>query len=225
MHGRIRFIAVLVITFLPCAFVGWGLGSQNPSGGPSHAANDAIAPGTLLQVEISKDIDAKKAHPGDIVRTKLWADVRSSDNAILPKKTIIVGHVVEAQPRTKADPESKLSIAFDKAILKDGSELPLHGVIERVELSPMAFAASKKGKEQLYSANPGSTTNIAMPAQLPEPGQGESDSQVPTTGPTNVRDPEIGLQQDTSRGVTILSSSRGSVKLKQFAMIDVQVTR
>jgi hypothetical protein len=224
VHAWIKFDAVRSIAIFSCAFIGWGLGPQTPSVSSSQAASDAIAPGTLLQVEISKDIDAKKAHPGDVFRTKLWTDVRSGDKVILPKKTVIMGHVVATQPRTKGNPESKLSIAFDKAMLKDGSELPLHGVLERVELSPMAVAASNKDKEQLYSANPGSTTNIAMPAQLPEAGQGGSDSEVSATGPTNVRDPNIGLQQDSLRGVTILSSSKEDVKLKHFATIDVLVT-
>lgn len=222
MPGRIRFAAVLIITCFFCGFLGWGLESQNPSGGPSHATDDAIAPGTLLQVEISKDIDAKKAHPGDIFRTKLWADVRSGDKVILPKKTVIVGHVVEAQPRTQATPESKLSIAFDKAVLKDGSERPLHAVVERVQLSPLALSSPGKDDARLYSANPGSTTNIAMPAQLPEAGKGGPDDQLPVPGPTNVRDSNIGIQQDPSGTNTILSSKE-DVKLKHFATLDLRV--
>src|SRR5690348_3087163 len=96
-----------------------------------------IAPGTLLQVEVLTDVDAKKAHAGDIFKTRLWNDVRTGDKVSLPQKTILVGHVVAAQPHTKDNPESSLTVAFDKAILKSGAELPLHGVIERVQLSQM----------------------------------------------------------------------------------------
>src|SRR5215472_1846368 len=98
-----------------------------PSSAPAPAAMASkITPGTLAQVEVSGDIDVKKAHAGDVFRTRLWDDVRGANGqVILPGKTVIVGHVVDCQPRTKDNPESKLTLAFDKAVLKDGSELPL----------------------------------------------------------------------------------------------------
>src|SRR5690348_2097057 len=96
-----------------------------------------IDPGPLLQLAVRTDVDAKKAHAGDIFKTRLWNDVRTGDKVSLPQKTILVGHVVAAQPHTKDNPESSLTGAFDKAILKSGAELPLRGVIERVQLSQM----------------------------------------------------------------------------------------
>src|SRR5215470_19267545 len=79
-----------------------------------------ISPGIMIQVEMSGDIDVKKVHPGDVFRTKLWDDARNGSGAVLlPKKTVVVGHVVEVQPHSKSDPASKLTIAFDKALLKD----------------------------------------------------------------------------------------------------------
>jgi hypothetical protein len=221
MGRRIKFFTVLVMAYR-LASAGQGLASQGSTAQSQDVAG-AISSGTLIQVELSKDVDAKKAHSGDEVRTKLWADVRAGDNIILPKKTLIVGHVAEAQARTKANPESKLTIAFDKAVLKNGSEIPLHAVIERVQLSPLALAAAGKDNSQLYSANPGSTTNIAMPAQLPEPGRGGPEDQTPSPGPTNVRDPNIGVQQDTSRALTMLSNRKEDVKLKHFATLDLRI--
>lgn len=192
---------------------------------PSASANDQIATGTMIQVEMSKDVDAKKAHPGDVFQTKLWNDIRMGDKVVVPKKSVIVGHVVEAQPRSKANQESKLTIGFDKALVKGGAEIPLHGVVERVQLSPLAVAAASKGGNQLYSANPGSTTNIAMPAQMPEAGKGGPDDQLPAPGPTNVRDPNISLQKDASGTQTTLSNSKEDLKLKHYATLDVRIAR
>jgi hypothetical protein len=179
----------------------------------------------MIQVEMSKDVDVKKAHPGDAFQTKLWNDIHVGDKIVVPKKSIIVGHVVEAQPRSKTNPESKLTIAFDKALLKDGTAIPLHGAIARVQLSPLAVAAASKSDTRFYSANPGSTTNIAMPAQLPEAGKGGPDEQLPTPGPTNVRDPNISTQQDPSGTQTILTNNKEDVKLKHYATLDVCIAR
>jgi hypothetical protein len=200
------------------------MAGQQPAASNDNANSSAqIAPGTMIQVEMSKDVDARKAHPGDIFQTRLWNDIRVGDKVVVPKKSVIMGHVVEAQPRGKGGAESKLTIAFDKALVKGGAEIPLHGAVERVQLSPMAVAAASKGGTQLYSPNPGSTTNIAMPAQMPEAGTGGPDDQLPAPGPSNVRDPNISLQKDSSGTQTTLSNSKEEMKLKHYATLDVRI--
>ncbi len=216
----IKFILTAVIGL--ASFAGYGQQPATSSSPAPTAAKDQIVPGTLIQVEITGDVDVKKVKSGDTFRTRLWQDVRSGDKLVLPQKTIIVGHVVAAQPRTKDNPESKLTIAFDKALLKDGSELPFRGVVIRVELSPMALAAAEDPNTHPYNQgmNPGSTTNIAMPSQT-APG----DQTSPTPGPTYVRDPSINAQADAAGALTVLTSStKADVKLKHYATIDVQIT-
>ena len=187
--------------------ISFGSYGQQPVGSAPQSPTAAqmgsqvkIDPGTLIQVEMNSDVDVKKAHAGDIFRTRLWDAVRSGDKVILPQKTVVVGHVVAAQPRTKDNQESKLTIAFDKAVLKDGSELPLHGVVARVQLSSMAVAASADANSRSYNQglSPGSSTNIAMPAQLPLPGEGGDKNQLATLGPTNIRDTTILSEEDAS---------------------------
>ena len=195
--------------------------SQSPT-----AAQIKIDPGTLIQVEMNSDIDVKKAHAGDIFRTRLWEPVRSGDKIILPQKTIVIGHVVEAQPHIKGNPESKLTIAFDKAVLKDGSELPLRGVVARVQLSQMALAAADANTRSYNPGlSPGSTTNIAMPTQVPLPGEGGDKNQLAAAGPTNIRDTTIIPEGDASGTLTIFhSATKADVKIKHFSTLDVRIT-
>jgi hypothetical protein len=195
--------------------------SQSPT-----AAQVKIDSGTLIQVEMNSDIDVKKVHAGNTFRTTLWDAVRNGDKVILPQKTVVVGHVVTAQPRTKDNPESKLTIAFDKAALKDGSELPLRGVVARVQLSPMAVAAADSNARSYNpSLSPGSTTNIAMPAQLPLPGEGGDKNQLATLGPTNIRDTTIISEGDASGTLTVFrSATKADVKIKHYATLDVRIT-
>jgi hypothetical protein len=205
-----------------------GAYSQQPFASASQAPTAAqikIDPGTLIQVEMNSDIDVKKAHAGNIFRTRLWADVRNSGKVILPQRTIVVGHVVEAHPLTKDNPESKLTIAFDKAVLKDGSELPLHGVVARVQLSQMAVAADANARSYNPGLSPGSTTNIAMPTQVPLPGEGGDKNQLLAFGPTNIRDTTILAEGDPSGTLTVFrSATKADVKLKHFATLDVRIT-
>jgi hypothetical protein len=211
-----------------------GVHSQQPATSNTSASTAAqtspqikIGSGILIQVEMNSDVDAKKAHAGDIFRTSLWEAVRSGDKIILPQKTTVIGHVVDARPRTKDNPESRLTIAFDKAVLKDGSELPLHGLVARVQLSAMAVAAMADANARSYNPGlvPGSTTNIAMPTQLPLPGEGGDKNQLATLGPTNIRDTNILIEADASGTLSIFrSATKTDVKLKHYATLDVRIT-
>ena len=192
---------------------------------PSSASAPSINPGTVIQVEMTSELDVKRAHAGDVFRVRLWEDVTSGGKVILPRKTLILGHVVDAQARTKTNPDSKLTVAFDKAVLKDGSELPLQAVVKDVQFSAIALAAGAETKAHSYSPGPfpGSTTNIAMPSQAPSPGQ---DGQLATTGPTNIQDTDILAQGDVSGKLTVLTSAtKADVKLKRFATLDLRITR
>lgn len=220
------------ITFVFIATMGsisFGAYSQQPAASTPAVPTSAqtkIDPGTLIQVEMNSDIDVKKAHAGDIFRTRLWDAVRNGGKVILPQKTIVVGHVVEAQRRTKDNPESKLTLTFDKAVFKDGSELPLRGVVARVQLSQMAAAAAADANARSYNPglSPGSTTNVAMP-QLPLPGEGVDKDQLVAAGPTNIRDITIIPEGDASGTLTVFhSATKADVKIKHFATLDVRVT-
>ncbi|HZU31674.1 MAG TPA: hypothetical protein VFB79_11195 [Candidatus Angelobacter sp.] len=210
-----------MVSFIPLTSAGQQTTAANPSSqNVANATKDAIPPGTLIQAEIMTDVDAKKAHPGDAFRVRLWADIRKGNTIILPQKTILIGHVVAAQPYSKDNPESTLTIAFDKALLKSGGEIPVHGVVERVQLSPMAAStAALASPSYKPGLNPGNTTNIAMPAA------GSADQIDLTSGPTNVRDVSIKLQPGPSAGVTVLTSvAKSGLKLKRHATLDLRVT-
>ncbi len=215
----IKFFSGIVV-----GLISFAANSQQPAGpgsSPSTAAQLKISPGTLLQLEISGDIDVKKVHAGDTFRTKLWDDVRDGGKILLPRNTTIVGHVVDAQPRTKENPESKLTIGLDKAVFKDGSELPLQGIVERVEYSSVAIAAAAETKSHSYNQSPfpGSTTNVAMPTQ------GRTEDLQVGPGPTNVQDKSIVAQGNSLTGQTVFTSAdKADVKLRRFATLDVRVT-
>ena len=95
-----------------------------------NGASGALSSGTTLQAELTKSIDAKKAKPGDEVTAKLTQDVKSDGKVVLHKGSKLVGHVTEAQAKTKENSESKLGVVFDKAVLKGGQEMAFNGVIQ-----------------------------------------------------------------------------------------------
>jgi hypothetical protein len=84
---------------------------------------------TALLVELTKSVDAKKAKPGDPVEAKLTQDVKSDGKVVLHRGAKLIGHVSEAQARSKEIPESRLGIVFDKATGKHGEDFAFRAVL------------------------------------------------------------------------------------------------
>ena len=98
----------------------------------------------MIPVQLTQTIDAKKAKPGDEVVAKVTMDLKTnSGEVIVPKDTKVVGHVTEAQARSKEQKESQVGIAFDRAVLKDG-EVSLPMSIQAV-IAPPSNDANSSG--------------------------------------------------------------------------------
>ncbi len=101
-----------------------------------------IAPGSVIPVQLTKTVDAKKAKTGDEVVAKVTQDMKTQTGEVLvPKDTKVIGHVTEAQARTKGEKESELAIAFDHAVLKNGENVRLPMSIQAV-IAPRNTIAS-----------------------------------------------------------------------------------
>jgi hypothetical protein len=88
-------------------------------------ANGSLASGTAFNAELSSPIDSKKCKPGDAVNARTTEAVKSEGKTVIPKGAKVVGHVTQTSARAKGEAESALGIVFDKAILKNGQEIPL----------------------------------------------------------------------------------------------------
>src|SRR5713226_3623831 len=88
-------------------------------------ANAALANGTAFNAELNSPVDSKKCKPGDAVNARTTEAVKAEGKTVIPKGSKLVGHVTQASARAKGESESALGIVFDKAILKNGEEIPL----------------------------------------------------------------------------------------------------
>src|SRR5260370_22748785 len=88
-------------------------------------ANASLASGTAFNAALSSPVDSKKCKPGDAVNAHTTEAVKSEGKTVIPKGAKLVGHVTQASTRAKGESESALGIVFDKAILKNGQEIPL----------------------------------------------------------------------------------------------------
>src|SRR5438034_1583207 len=103
-------------------------------------ANAGLANGTAFNAALSSPVDSKKCKPGDAVNARTTAAIKSEGKMVIPKGSKLVGHVTEASARGNGETESALGIVFDKAILKNGQEIPLNVAIQ-------ALASAQRSEE------------------------------------------------------------------------------
>jgi hypothetical protein len=128
--------------------------SSNNSASSSARAGQSsasLANGTTMNAALSQPLDVKKNKPGDQVTAKTTEATKSDGKVVIPKGSKLVGHVTECKQRSKDEKESALGIVFDKAILKDGREIPLNVTIQALAAAQSA-AASSVGGDDLSAA-------------------------------------------------------------------------
>jgi hypothetical protein len=118
-----------------------GSGSTSTSAS-ANAGNSSvdISSGTKIDATLATSLDAKKNKPGDRVEARAAQDVKQDGKVVLKKGTRLVGHVTEAQARTKEQTQSQLGIVFDQALMTDGQVIPLNATIQ-------ALAATRSSAE------------------------------------------------------------------------------
>jgi hypothetical protein len=119
----------------------------NASGSTSASAqngqaNASLASGTAFNAALSAPIDSKKCKPGDPVNAHSTEAVKSEGKTVIPKGSKLVGHVTQASARAKGESESSLGIVFDKAILKNGQEIPLNAGIQAIASAQSGASAA-----------------------------------------------------------------------------------
>jgi hypothetical protein len=228
----------LLIVIIPSAYA-LGQGSQpgTPAAGQQPTTSSApqsaqLQQGSLMYAELSKSIDSKKAKVGDPVAAKVTQAVLSRGKVVIPKGAKIIGHVTVVEARGKDKHQSQLGIAFDRAELKDGTQIPLTSLtIQAMEsMQAMYQQGSNTGSEGSGSepsmggpgapgsgggGNKGGMNSPMRGSTYPPPNAGAGGTDVGTTGgsgsPSNA-----GLNASSHgvmgmSGVTLQSMPQGGI--------------
>lgn len=213
--------------------------------------NIRIAPGSVIPVQLTKSIDAKKVKPGDEVDAQVTVDLKSSNGeVIVPKNTKITGKITEAQARNKEQKESQLGIEFDHAAIKDGAGMPLPMSIQAV-ISPSYLSGSNNNNNSSPQSNaqaspasngggmaPGGRSPGMNQPQTSNPGAAASDEPA-NANPNSNAHPQIsgntqgvlGLQNVTLSNAasggqgSVLTSQKNNVKLEGGTLMLLRVNK
>jgi hypothetical protein len=123
--------------------------SKSPNKTNASSAS-ALNEGSTINAALVKPVDSKNCKPGDPVVAKSTQNAKSDGSVVIPKGSKLVGHVTEAQARSEGASNSSLGIVFDHAVLKNGQEVPVHGVVQALAAG-QANASSAMGDDDLQA--------------------------------------------------------------------------
>lgn len=211
---------------------------------PSNLAQTTtprIAPGSVIPVQLTRSIDAKKAKTGDEVEAKVTQDMKAvNGEVIVPKDTRVVGWVTEAQARNKEQKESQVAITFDRAVMKTGGDVNVPMSIQAIIAPSYLSANNSPGAEATgqpqTSANgtaQGNPRNGGMggaqsanpSAAAPSEDTTGNGAHQPITGKTEgvLGIPDMKLSSaDTAQG-SVVTSEKNNVKLESGTMMLLRV--
>src|SRR5215470_2351591 len=106
-----------------------------------------LADGTVFNATLDKPIDSKKCKPGEPVMAHTTEPVKSDGKTILPKGTKMIGHVTQASARANGQADSSLGIVFDKALMKNGQEMPMNVAIQAMSAASSSASAATDNTE------------------------------------------------------------------------------
>jgi hypothetical protein len=226
--------------------------TKSPSGSsPQSAPANRIAPGSVIPVELTKSIDAKKVKTGDEVVAKVTMDLKTnSGEIVVPKDTKVVGHVTEAQTRSKEQKDSQVGIIFDRAVMKNGGEMEMPMTIQAI-IAPQAStsgntnngndpstaapnanasgASSNGGRASGMASAPPSAPNASTGSNTPADDSTAANGHEPITGKTEgvvgLRDLKLATTATPASQGSVVSSEKNNVKLESGTFMLLRVNQ
>lgn len=129
-----------------------GNGSAAASAATSVTDSAAdISNGTKLDASLATSLDAKRSKVGDEVEVRTEEDIKQDGKVVMKKGTRLVGHVSQAQARANGQAQSQLGIVFDRAVLKNGQEIPFNASIQALASAQSAAATSVAADDAMAS--------------------------------------------------------------------------
>jgi hypothetical protein len=101
---------------------------------PSTANSPELSTPELRPVtgELENKLDTKDAKAGDAVVVKTTSTATTASGVEIPKGSELKGHIIDVAAKGQGGENSRVTIQFDQAQLKNGQNLPIRSVIQSV---------------------------------------------------------------------------------------------
>ncbi len=192
-----------------------------------EGANPSMRPVTG---ELQDKLDTKTAKSGDSVVVKTTEAATTATGVEIPKGSKIMGHIIDVAPVGQGGENSRVTLQFDQAEIKDGQTLTIRSVIQSVGPAgttagpdaaggPSAATSSSGstatgGGAGMTGSHPSGTSNPSATPNQSNPQAGAADSgqagTPPAPGTVVATKGNIAVRTTSIPGVLLIGSVSGA---------------
>ena len=218
-----RFVAWTLTTVFLVLTVASAYGQASPSGTGERPPSEieGAFPATL-----SKSLDSKKLKEGETVICLTAVAMHAHSGFLIPSGAKVIGHVTQAQARSKGDAQSSLGIVFDKIEISKNEDIPIKGVLQAVgpnlgDSGPSTSAGPPSlggsGSRSIGGSGSGGTTATPMSGTYGGTG-GPTATRILTRDSKGV----IGIHNIEMNDQNVLTSTGKEIKLDSGSQIMIR---
>jgi hypothetical protein len=124
-----------------------GASAQGGAAGAAHTDDTSanLASGSSVNAVLTKPVDSGRNKPGDPVSAHTAQPAKTEGGTSIPKGSTLIGHVSDAHAAADGQAGSSMGIVFDKAVTRDGHEIPLRNLRIQAVAAAEASAESTAG--------------------------------------------------------------------------------
>lgn len=185
------------------------------------SAQTPVAPGQIgsalghgsFPVKVVKTLDSSKLKGGESIEVETVGSFKLPDGTLIPKGSRLLGRVALSKARAKGDPDSQLTLSFEKLNAGSGKQLSVKGAVQAVyppAEEPMGPNMSTAGTSAGGSGGGGPSGGVGLTdttsgSNTQSPSRAQPVMNMSATGVTGIDN----LQLDNG----LLTSKAKSVKL------------
>jgi hypothetical protein len=195
--GRIAWGAGVALAALLASPSGSSQNNGNAVNGAQESAPHQIEM-VPARAELQKGLNAKKLKPGETVTAKLEQTVNLPNEPALQRNTVLTGQV-DAVEVSQHHSNSKITVTFNQAKLKDGTVLPVKVTVMKLAAPAMAQTNTDAGGPM---AEGGAAPESAPSTGSGRPGGSPGMQSAPQPEPMNTEpSPESAAAANDQNGV------------------------
>jgi hypothetical protein len=180
---------------------------QASTSAPAQGTPAAVGHGAF-PVKVIKTLDSSKLKEGDTVEVETAGSFKLPDGTLVPKGSKLTGQVTAAKARSKGDPDSQLTVAFDKLKVINGKQLAIKGMVQAVfppveEVEPQMAGKATGGGGGGQGANVGSVTDGKIGSNMESSSKPEPAVDPKSVGVQGIHGLELNDGVLTSKGKNV----------------------
>lgn len=155
---------------------------------------------------LNKAVESKTAKPGDEISLRAISDLAVGGQVIIPRGAQLNGKLAEVVLKDKENPETSLVFSVEKAILKNGAEIPLQAIVAALAAPRTESLATDPTFGMMHSNEPkmvGGATNASSSGALSPTSKATSNAVVATANLTGKLDQPTVLDANSQGAVDI----------------------